>query len=283
MRPWRSTMRPTVASMASASRRSIVSTWQVPPTSAISAAVCSRTSVRRAAMTTVAPSEASSWAVQRPRPDPPPGHEHDLAREQVRTEHALIPLRHGTSSSGAQAWRRPRRGAARDLRRRVRRACGRPARGTRGADRARLGRGGRAREQELHAGQGRQPGLRHVVLGLPALALAQLLALALPHGVLRVLANGARPVEREEVGSPVRVGIRERVGEAALELDGGGSAAASSGPGRSRGGRAAGRRRCPPAGRRSRRRSRRHRKSISGPIVPRGLVARPDTISTMSS
>jgi hypothetical protein len=46
--------------------------WQRPPSSAISAATRSSFSALRPLITTVAPSEASSCATQRPMPLPPP-------------------------------------------------------------------------------------------------------------------------------------------------------------------------------------------------------------------
>jgi hypothetical protein len=45
---------------------------QRPPSSAISAATRSSFSALRPLMTTSAPSAASSWATQRPMPEPPP-------------------------------------------------------------------------------------------------------------------------------------------------------------------------------------------------------------------
>ena len=71
-RPCRSTMVSTIAATSSASVASHPMPSTFRPSADISAATCSQSSLRRLAMTTVAPSSASAVAMARPRCVPPP-------------------------------------------------------------------------------------------------------------------------------------------------------------------------------------------------------------------
>ena len=78
-----------------------------PPSSAISAATRSSFSAVRPLSTTVAPSEASSCATQRPMPLPPPVTQMHLPGEQAGAQHAGVARRSAAfDSDGAVRWHR---------------------------------------------------------------------------------------------------------------------------------------------------------------------------------
>ena len=72
IRPWASSTAATVACTAASSRMSAACTEQLPPTASISRFTASSFSSVRPTIATRAPSDASSCAVQRPMPEPPP-------------------------------------------------------------------------------------------------------------------------------------------------------------------------------------------------------------------